>query len=164
MPSTPAGIKPVDGFDINQYLGCWYEVARLDNQFQRGLEQITAVYSLSKDDSVRVENTGWSSKKKQKKTVIGKAKLVSDKQIGHLKVSWGGPFYSSYVVFYLEADYSVAMVCGSNRQYCWILAREPAMLVEDLAKYQDIARAHGFGVENFIYTSTCASPYQVVDR
>ena len=102
--------------------------------------------------------------KKAEKTVIGKAKFVSNKQTGHLKVSFWGLFYGSYVVFYLEADYSVAMVCGSSRKYCWILAREPVMLVEDLAKYQGIARAHGFAVENLIYTFTSVSPHQVVDR
>ena len=29
--AIPKGIKPVADFDINQYLGCWYEIARLDH-------------------------------------------------------------------------------------------------------------------------------------
>ena len=151
--SVPEGIKPVVGFDVNQYLGRWYEIARLDNRFQRGLEQVTATYSLQKDGSIRVENTGWNSKKRQKRTVVGKAKFISDKQVGHLKVSFWGPFYGSYIILYLKADYSAAIVCGARRDYCWILARDPKPSSKDLAKYLAIARDNGFATESFIYTS-----------
>ena len=154
--SVPAGVKPVVGFDVNQYLGRWYEIARLDNRFQRGLEQVTATYSLREDDSICVENSGWHSQTGQQKTVIGKAKFVSDKHIGHLKVSFWGPLYSSYVVFHLEADYSVAMVCGSSKGYCWILAKSPVLSAEDLTKYRKIAEDNGFAIENFIYPSNAA--------
>ncbi len=162
--SVPAGVKPVAGFDINQYLGRWYEIARLDNRFQRGLEQVTATYSLQEDGSVRVENTGWNSQNKQKKTVIGKAKFVSAKQIGHLKVSFWGPFYSSYVIFHLEADYSAALVCGASSNYCWILARSPMLSAEDLIKYRRIAEDHGFAIEHFKYAPSAVSPANVVDH
>lgn len=73
--SVPAGVKPVAGFDISQYLGRWYEIARLDNRFQRGLEQVKATYSLRKDGSVRVENTGWNSQNRQKKQLLARPSL-----------------------------------------------------------------------------------------
>lgn len=159
--SVPAGIKPVTGLDVNQYLGRWYEIARLDNRFQRGLERVAATYSLQEDGSIRVENAGWNIQKRQKKIAVGKAKFVSDKQIGHLKVSFWGPFYGSYIIFHLEADYSVAMVCGSSRDYCWILAKNPVLSTEDLAKYLSIAKENGFAVEQFIYTSGTSSTHTV---
>ncbi len=148
--AVPAGIEPVVGFDLRQYLGRWHEIARLDNRFQRGLEQVTATYSLQGDGSIRVENVGWNTRKQQKRTIIGKAKFVSDREMGHLKVSFWGPFYGSYVIFYLEADYSVAIVCGARRDFCWILAREPILPAEDLAKYLRIAQENGFAIENFV--------------
>lgn len=151
--AIPPGIHPVANFDINKYMGHWYEVARLDNRFQRGLERVTATYSLRQNGSVRVVNTGWHSKNKQQKTIVGKAKFVSDKRVGHLKVSFGGPFYGSYVVCYLEADYSVAIVCGSSRKYCWILARSPILSAADMAKYQQIVRELGFPIADFLYTA-----------
>jgi apolipoprotein D and lipocalin family protein len=151
--AVPAGIKPVTDFDVNQYLGHWYEIARLDNRFQRGLEQVTATYSLRKDGSICVENSGQNIRDKQKKRVTGRAKFIAGKQIGHLKLSFWRPFYSSYVIFHLEADYSVAMVCGSRKGYCWILAKNPVLSAEDLAKYLRIAKENGFAVERFIYTS-----------
>jgi len=162
--SVPAGVKPVAGFDVNQYLGRWYEIARLDNRFQRGLEQVTATYSLREDGSICVENTGWHSQTGQQKTVVGKAKFVSAKQIGHLKVSFWGPFYGSYVIFHLEADYSVAMVCGSNRNYCWILARNPVLSTGDIARYREIARENGFAVEDLIYAPSTVPVSNIVDH
>ncbi|MFM2428242.1 MAG: hypothetical protein RL012_126 [Bacteroidota bacterium] len=162
--SVPAGVKPVAGFDVNQYLGRWYEIARLDNRFQRGLEQVTATYSLREDGSICVENTGWHSQTGQQKTVVGKAKFVSAKQIGHLKVSFWGPFYGSYVIFHLEADYSVAMVCGSNRNYCWILARNPVLSTGDIARYREIARENGFAVEDLIYAPSIVPVSNIVDH
>ena len=162
--SVPAGVKPVAGFDVNQYLGRWYEIARLDNRFQRGLEQVTATYSLREDGSICVENTGWHSQTGQQKTVVGKAKSVSAKQIGHLKVSFWGPFYGSYVIFHLEADYSVAMVCGSSRNYCWILARNPVLSTGDIARYREIARENGFAVEDLIYAPSIVPVSNIVDH
>jgi apolipoprotein D and lipocalin family protein len=162
--SIPAGVAPVAGFDVNQYLGRWYEIARLDNRFQRGLGQVMATYSLRKDGSICVENTGWHSQTGQQQTVTGKARFVAEKNIGHLKVSFWGPFYSSYVVFHLEDDYSVAMVCGSSRNYCWILARSPMLSAEDLAKYRNIAKDNGFAIENFKYAPSIISTTNVVEH
>ena len=163
--AIPAGIEPVTDFDLNQYLGLWYEVARLDNRFERGLEQVTATYKLRKDGSIQVENAGRDSKTGKHRVAIGKAKPVKDQHTGHLKVSFFGPFYSSYVVFYLEPDYSVALVCSSNKSYCWILARKPLLTAEALRKYCSIAKEKGFAVENFVYpqASTASPAFEAYD-
>lgn len=159
--AIPEGIKPVTGLDVHQYLGRWYEIARLDHRFERGLEQVTATYSLREDGSIGVENMGWNNQKAQQQTSIGKATFVSDTHLGHFKVSFQKPFYGSYVVFYLEADYSVALVCGPSRDYCWILARKPVLAPEKLAKYRKIAQDHGFAVEDFIYVRHTIPPDNV---
>ncbi|MEL6606953.1 MAG: lipocalin family protein [Bacteroidota bacterium] len=148
---VPTGITPVTNFEVDRYLGTWYEIARFNHRFEQGLEQVTATYTLKKNGSIRVENAGVNTQTKKQKTAVGKAKFVADKHIGHLKVSFFGPFYGSYIVFHLEPDYSVAMVCGNSRAYCWILARKPVLTPEELAKYQKIAQDHGFDVDQFIY-------------
>ena len=50
--------------------------------------------------------------------------------IAHLKVSFFGPFYGSYIVFELGEDYDYAFVSGFNRDYLWLLAREPHITSE----------------------------------
>ena len=151
LEGTPTGIVPVANFRVDRYLGRWYEIARLDHRFERGLDQVTASYSLKDDGSLCVENAGVNTQTGKRKKATGKAKFVADTHIGHLKVSFWGPFYSSYVVFHLEPDYSVAMVCGNSRKYCWILARKPSLRPRELVRYQKIAQKNGFEVDQFIY-------------
>jgi apolipoprotein D and lipocalin family protein len=91
----PEGVYPVEGFDINQYTGKWYEIARLDHSFERGLNNVTAQYSLRDDGGVKVINRGFSPAENKWKEAEGKAYFVKDPNVGYLKVSFFGPFYGS---------------------------------------------------------------------
>jgi apolipoprotein D and lipocalin family protein len=133
--NIPENVSIVAGFDIDQYLGTWYEIARLDHSFERGLERVTAEYSLRDDGGIKVVNKGFDSQKKRWKEAIGKAYFVGDSNLGSLKVSFWGPFYSSYNIIDLDKkNYSYSLVCGPNKSYLWILAREPHM--EESLKFE----------------------------
>jgi apolipoprotein D and lipocalin family protein len=122
----PDNVKPVDNFKLEKYLGKWYEIARLDHSFERGLTRVTAEYSLRKDGGVRVLNRGYSVKEKMWKEAEGKAYFVKGSDQGYLKVSFFGPFYGSYIILELDHEnYQYSLVCGPNRSYLWILARNP---------------------------------------
>jgi apolipoprotein D and lipocalin family protein len=124
----PANVQPVDGFNINRYMGTWYEIARLDHSFERGLTQVSAEYSLRDDGGVRVVNRGYSEKKKTWKEAEGKAYFVGRPDQGYLKVSFFGPFYGSYIIFDLDhQNYQYSLVCGPDTSYLWLLARSPQM-------------------------------------
>ena len=148
----PANVQPVTGFQLDRYLGVWYEIARLDHSFERGLSRVTAEYSLRDDGGVRVLNRGYSAEKGAWKEAEGKAYFVQDPQTGYLKVSFFGPFYGSYVVFELDhEDYRYAVVCGPDTSYLWILAREPRM--DESLKKDLVARAakRGFDTDGLIF-------------
>jgi apolipoprotein D and lipocalin family protein len=123
---TPDDVHPVGGFDAGRYMGTWYEVARLPNSFEKGLEQITATYSLQDDGTVKVVNRGYDVARNEWRDAIGKAKFVGAKDVGALKVSFFGPFYGGYNIVDLDPEYRHALVVGPNRSYLWILSREPA--------------------------------------
>ncbi len=124
----PANVQPVDGFNINRYMGTWYEIARLDHSFERGLTHVSAEYSLREDGGVRVVNRGYSEKKKTWKEAEGKAYFVGRPDQGYLKVSFFGPFYGSYIIFDLDhQNYQYSLVCGPDTSYLWLLARSPQM-------------------------------------
>jgi apolipoprotein D and lipocalin family protein len=123
---VPEGVQPVGGFDASRYMGTWYEVARLPNRFEKGLEQITATYSLQDDGTVKVVNRGYDVARKEWRDAIGKAKFVGAKDVGALKVSFFGPFYGGYNVVDLDPEYRHALVVGPDRSYLWILSRDPA--------------------------------------
>jgi apolipoprotein D and lipocalin family protein len=147
----PRGITPVANFDLQRYLGKWYEIARLDHKFERGLQEVTATYALNEDGSVKVTNSGIKTKTGERDSAIGKAKFVGPSNVGHLKVSFFGPFYGSYIIYELdEVDYSYALIAGPNRDYMWILSRTPQM---DIQQYNDllaVAKQFGYNTDELI--------------
>ncbi len=150
---APEGIVAVDNFKLDRYLGTWYEIARIENRFERGSEQVSAIYSLRKDGMVQVLNKGYYPEKKKWKTAEGKAKFAGDPNVGALKVSFFGPFYGPYNVFALDREnYSWAMVTASSRDYFWILARSPHMDDALYAKLLEEAKAKGFDTSRVMRT------------
>ena len=148
----PENVKPVDNFNLDNYLGKWYEIARLNHSFERGLSRVTAYYSLRDDGGISVFNRGYSAEKNLWKEAEGKAYFVRGPDQGYLKVSFFGPFYGSYIVFELDHEnYQYSLVCGPNKSYLWILARSPKMKEEIKASLIEKAAALGFDTRNLIF-------------
>ncbi|MGS0682326.1 lipocalin family protein [Shewanella sp. 125m-7] len=150
--SLPSGIEAVTQFELPRYLGTWYEIARLDHSFERGLSQVTATYSMKQDGGVKVKNRGYSETEQSWDEAEGKAYFVDRPDIGHLKVSFFGPFYGAYVVYELEAkNYQYAFITSYNRDYLWFLSRTPT--VDQALKQQFIEQAKklGFATEQIIW-------------
>jgi apolipoprotein D and lipocalin family protein len=141
----PEGVRPVQGFDVDRYLGTWYEVARLDHRFERGLSRVTATYSLRDDGGIEVVNRGYDAADGAWREADGKAYFVGEADVGHLKVSFFGPFYGSYVVFDLDPDYGHAFIVGYSTDYLWLLARDPDVGTDVKARFE--ARVEALGVD-----------------
>ncbi|MBN8429594.1 lipocalin family protein [Microbulbifer salipaludis] len=141
----PEGVEPIDDFELQRYLGRWYEIARLDHSFERGLSRVTAEYSLRDDGGVRVVNRGYNEQKGAWQDAEGKAYLVGAPNVGHLKVSFFGPFYGSYIIFELDDDYRYSMISGPDRSYLWLLSRTPT--VPDGVKQRFVSRAAALGFD-----------------
>lgn len=154
----PEGIEPIDDFTLDRYLGKWYEIARLDHSFERGLSRVTAEYSLRDDGGVKVVNRGFDAERARWKQSEGKAYFVGEPNVGHLKVSFFGPFYGSYVIFELDRDYRYAMVSGPDRSYLWLLSRTPT--VDDSVKKRFVKRAAelGFNTDALIFVEQSPLP------
>ncbi len=147
---APKGIEPVTGFDLERYLGRWYEIARLDHSFERGLDRVTADYSLRDDGGIDVVNRGYDTRNDKWKSAEGRAYFVGDPGTAHLKVSFFGPFYGAYVVFELDPDYRYALVSGPDRGYLWILAREPDLDQSTIDRLVTRATELGFPTDELI--------------
>ncbi len=116
-PSTPEGIDPIRGFDVERYMGRWYEIARLDHRFERGLEQVTANYSLQRDGTVEVVNRGFETADGKWREARGKARFVGSPEVGALEVSFFGPFYGGYNIVDLDPAYQHVLIAAPNRSY-----------------------------------------------
>lgn len=147
----PEGVEPVSDFDKSRYLGTWHEIARLDHSFERGLVDVTAEYSLRDDGAVRVINSGTDSETGEYKVAEGHAKFVGDEGTAHLKVSFFGPFYGSYIVFELDPNYRYAFVAGYNTDYLWLLARDTDISDDTRQLFTDRAQTLGFAVDDLVW-------------
>ena len=149
--TIPEGIKAVQPFDKNKYLGKWYEIARLDFKFERNLNNTTAEYSINNDGTIKVFNRGYNTKTNKWETATGKAKFVKDEQVAMLKVSFFGPFYSGYNVIALDKEYKYALIAGKNLKYLWILSRDTTM-PEDIKKnYLSLAQSAGYKINDLVW-------------
>lgn len=153
---VPAGISPVQDFALQPYLGRWYEIARLDHSFERGLSRVTADYSLRDDGGVRVLNRGFDASKNAWKDAEGRAYFVQDRSTGFLKVSFFGPFFGSYIIIDHDPQ-SYSLVSGPDRSYLWILARTPTLPEATLQRLLAQATALGFDISALIYVEAADS-------
>ncbi len=132
-------------------MGKWYEIARLDHKFERGLTNVTAEYSLKDDGGISVVNRGYDLEKGEWKEADGKAEFVDGSDQARLKVSFFGPFYSGYNVIALDDEYRYSMVTGDDRDYLWLLSREKEIPEEVKQRYLKQARDQGYDVDALIW-------------
>ncbi len=144
-------VEAVQPFDINRYLGKWYEIARLDHRFERNMIGVTATYSQNSDGSIAVLNKGYNTKKEMWKSAKGKAKFVNRTDIGQLKVSFFGPFYAPYNVVALDKDYQYALIVSKTLDYLWILSRTKEIPQNIRQLYLQKARDMGFDTTQLIW-------------
>ncbi len=149
---VPDGVQVVTGFELDRYLGTWFEVARLDHRFERGTSNVAANYSMRHDGGVNVVNRGYKVAKGEWDEATGKAYFVGDADVGQLKVSFFGPFYGGYNIVELDKeDYQYALIAGPDRGYLWILARSPKLDLRVLSALVYKAENLGFPTDELIY-------------
>lgn len=150
-PVPPPGVTVVENFNINRYLGTWYEIARLDHPFESGLEQVTATYGLQVNGGVSVINRGYNPARGIWQSAQGEAWFTGAPTKGALKVSFFGPFYGGYNVMAVDKYYQHALLCGPDRSYLWILSRTPTLSTEVKNQYIHQAQQQGFDTSKLIW-------------
>lgn len=144
-------LSPVEDFDIERYMGKWYEIERLPNKFEEGLEDITAMYILRDDGYITVINEGRLVEDKSRvKQAKGKAWAPNPREPSKLKVSFVWPFSGDYWVLRVDPDYNYALVGDPTGKYLWILSRERKLDPEIVLELKNYASILGFSVENMI--------------
>ncbi len=132
-------------FDLDKYLGTWYELARYPHSFEKNLQGVTANYSIRDDGKVKVLNQGYEGSLDGKKSVaVGKAKLAESGMSGHLKVSFFWIFYGDYFIMEMSPDYQWALVGSKSDKFLWILSRTPKMEAKQFESIKQMAVDRGY--------------------
>lgn len=148
--------SPVSQFDLSKYLGTWYEIARFDHSFERGMDNVIAEYLLRDDGKIDVVNSGWKNGKF--KVADGKAKQpdpLSDP--AHLEVSFFLFFYSDYNVMMIDDDYQIALVGSKSPKYLWILSRTPYVTDSVMDLVLEEASSRGYDINDLIWVDQSAN-------
>ena len=140
----------VKQLDIPRFMGKWYEIARYEHTFEKGMSHVTAEYSLLPDGKIRVINRGIKNGKP--KEIIGKAKLPYPIEYpGRLKVSFFLWFYADYYILELDKEYQYAIIGSSSDKYLWILSRTPDMPKEKLNKFLQNIKRRGYDLSRLVF-------------
>lgn len=145
------GIEAVSPFNVNSYLGVWYEQARLPHSFEDGIIKPKATYRWSRNGQIEVINEGIDEKTGKRKVSTGYAETYKKSTAGELRVSFFRPFYGRYRIIYLDENYTKAIVCGATSNYLWILSREEQMPAKELETLVALAAEYGFDTDSLIY-------------
>lgn len=153
-PAAREAWRPVAALDTKRYAGRWYEIARLDHAFERGLTAVTADYEIRPDGKYKVTNTG------RKKTLDGKletsetlAWVPDPKKPGEFKARFLWFLGGEYQVMMLgnAEDYGHALVGHPDLEHFWILSRTPQLDEESKAKLLKKAKALGYDTAKLIW-------------
>lgn len=147
-PSTVDN-STVKQLDLERFMGRWYEIARYDHRFERGMSHVTATYSLLGDGRIRVVNEGVKDGKR--KVARGKGKQPDASQPGKLKVSFFLWFYADYYVLDIAPDYSYVLVGSSSDKYLWIMSRTKTLPRPVLYTLLDNLRQRGYDTSKLIF-------------
>jgi apolipoprotein D and lipocalin family protein len=145
----PDDIQPITNFNIDRYLGTWYEIARLDHSFERDSDYVTAKYSKRDDGGITVVNRGL--KKGEWDQANGVAYFVEEPTTGFLKVSFFRPFYGAYVIFKLDKSYQYVYITSSDKDYLWLLARKPIVSEQLKKQFVSDTKKLGFNTDALIW-------------
>lgn len=149
---VPEGIKVVENFNIEKYMGTWYEIARFDFKYEKDLKNVTATYSLQDNGLVKVVNRGYNYVTNKEEEAVGKAKLLDNTGSGALKVSFFGPFYSGYNVVMMDPAYENVLVFGESTEYVWILSRNKTIPENVKETFLAKAAEAGYDLKRLVWT------------
>ncbi|KMQ69291.1 lipocalin [Chryseobacterium sp. FH2] len=147
----PKGATAVKNFNVDKYLGKWYEIARFDYKFEKDMDNVTATYSQSPNGIIRVDNKGYHYVKKEWKESIGEAKFVDKKTEARLKVSFFKPIWAGYNVIDIDDDYQYALVAGNSLKYLWILSRTTKIPESIRQRFLEKAKKIGYNTDELIW-------------
>ena len=137
--------------DIQRFMGRWYEIARYEHRFEKGMTHVSATYTLSGNGKIEVLNEGL--KEGKHKQIKGRAKQPNPQDPGKLKVSFFLWFYSDYYVLYIDPEYRYLLVGSSSDKYLWIMSREKSLAKEMLDQLLDKLRVRGYDTDKLLFVA-----------
>lgn len=149
--TIPRKAVAVNPFEIDRFLGKWYEVARLDYKFDRNIMNTSVDFSLKPNGNLRVVKRWYNYYKKRKEINIGMAKFAGPIYEAKMLLSFRKPLYFGYNVIGIDADYKYALVVGEDLRHLWLLSREHTIPEDIRRAFIHQASLIGYDISKLIW-------------
>jgi apolipoprotein D and lipocalin family protein len=158
--SSAQELTVVDSVDLQQYVGTWYEIARLPNRFQEECTgNVTATYTILESGEIKVVNRCQKEKDEYSEAEGIAHRASNEEPNSKLKVRFAPSFLSflpfvwgNYWIIDLAPDYSYAVIGEPNREYLWVLARTPKLEENIFQEILGRVKKQGYDLKELIYT------------
>ena len=143
-------VTAVPRFDLNKYMGTWYEVARLPNKTEKKcVRDVKVLYALGDKKGTFQMGTSCDLKDGTPDDYDGTGKI--DKQgDGRLKLSRLVIFSTPYWVLATGPNDEWALVGSPKHKTLWILSRSSTLDPAVLTQVKSTATAQGFDLSKLI--------------
>ncbi len=144
-----------NNFQVDRYLGIWYEIARLPMHYERNcLSPITLTYErdskgLKITNRCRQDDGGTS-------TAVGQLTFNQESNVAKMEMSfspswlkWTAVGVYDYWILYTDYD-NFALVGSPDKKYLWILARKENNTRDQVQKLINMGRDLGYSTQNLI--------------
>jgi len=145
--AMPSKVETVKNVDLDRYAGTWYEIARIPNQHEKGMVEVTSTLKRVGKKKYALINSGNKGSKGGKRTTVkGLIDIPDHKNTGNLKVK---VFLFSVDFKIIDVDhenYNYALVTSDEGKHLWIFSKSPIMDPQEYDKMVESARQKGFDV------------------
>lgn len=146
--------QTIKELDVERYMGTWYELARFNHRFEKGLVGVTATYSLRDNGKINVVIAGYKNTLDGKySSAKAKARIPNPAEPGKLKVYFIPFFGADYYILDIDPDYQWVLVGSSSPNYLWIMSRTPKLPDETLQMIVERAKARGYDTDALIWVA-----------
>ena len=141
------------GFELDRYMGRWYEIARIPNRFERNCAGVVHDYALNPDGRVAVRIIcRVATLAGPVETFDGRARVLDPPEEWKISFNPWVPWFfdGDYVVLSVDPDYQVAVVGDPEGQIGWILGRDHVLADDSLRAAYEVLDRNGYDLSEII--------------
>jgi lipocalin len=149
--NTPLERSVVRDFEIEDFAGVWYQIARLEDNREQELSNVTATFMVDRDGMIDLRTEGFNPDKRVFEVTRHRVYVPDSERSASMKVS-GLPWTDREInILEVDADYNFALVGGRSADRLWILSRAPFIPTEDLSYLIARALERGYDISGLTF-------------
>lgn len=136
-------LNNINNIKLPKYLGVWYEIARVPYDKQSDLKNCKAEYTINRDGTIEVMNTGIKIKNGKRDNWEATLKPFKHFDSIFLLDSKFEKSSSLYHILYITPEYDISVVTNGN-DLVWILSRSKEISDDILKEIYDMLDYYGY--------------------